>query len=105
MATVFTSIITPLKVEIKNNQFYIDQAKEKKTSPPSFLEFQEITYVSSYIDDVDGIEVPVSTIEKIKTNSIFEFELKKPLKAIIKFIAYDMGKGANVSAKIIGIES
>jgi len=105
MAMVFTSIITPLKIEVKNNQFYIDQAKEKKVTLPTFQEFQELTYVSSYMDDVDGIEVPVSNVEKIKTNQVFDIKIKEPINAVIKFASYDMGKGHSISAKIIGIGS
>jgi len=104
MALCFTTIITPLAVERKNNAVFIERALERKETPPSPSEWQLIKYNDVHVEDVEGIQIKVSTIETIKAFLDFDVELKKPLHAIVFFVPYKDNSGAAaISAKIVGV--
>lgn len=103
---IISTVLTPLLIEEKDNQRYIDDAVKKSETPPAPSKWKLITYNAQSIQSIGGNDVAVSTIETIKSFVEEPLEVSHPYHVNISITPYNDHNGrAALSAKIISLAS
>jgi len=103
---IIPTVITPLLIEQKDNQRYIDEAVKKGETPPTLSKWDLITYNAQSIQSIGGNDVAVSTIETIKSFIEEPLECSRPYHVNVSITPYNDHNGrAALSAKIISLAS
>jgi len=101
---ILTVLITPLELN-KNldNQSKIDYAIKEGKEPPKKKVWDEIRYQSKSMETVGGLELEVSSIEKMKSTCEFDFTMGKAYLVQVNLFAWSMNGKSGISSTIVSV--